>query len=159
MRDIVVNLIHILQYGYTPLHVSAMHYNSEVAELLISHGADVNSGDDISTPPIPISGVSPSHNNNYYVIYLIFYEQSMISHLVIYIMNIDDLIFINLIHIFQFEYTPLHVSAENNNREVAELLIRHGANVNSKDYVSIPSIPISDISPSHYNNYYSILST
>ena len=51
-----------------------MHYNSEVAELLISHGADVNSGDDVSTPPIPISGISPSHNNNYYVIYLIFYE-------------------------------------------------------------------------------------
>ena len=53
-------------------------------------------------------------------------------------------------------YTPLHASASQNNIEVAELLIRHGANVNSKDYVSTPPIPISDVSPSHYNYYYII---
>ena len=48
------------------------------------------------------------------------------------------------------------MSAKTNSRELSELLIRHGADLNSKDYVSIPSIPISDISPSHYNNYYII---
>ena len=50
------------------------------------------------------------------------------------------------------------MSAGNNKREVAELLIRHGADANSKDNVSTPPIPISDISPSHYNNYYTLLS-
>ena len=48
------------------------------------------------------------------------------------------------------------MSAWNNNIDVSELLIRHGADVNSKDEVSTPLIPISDISPSHYNNYYII---
>ena len=54
------------------------------------------------------------------------------------------------------------MSARNNESEVVGLLIRHGADVNSKNEVSTPpiGIPISDISPSHhYNNYYSILST
>ena len=48
----------------------------------------------------------------------------------------------------QIGWTPLHRSAANNNREVSELLIRHGADVNSKDNVSTPPIPISYIS--HY---------
>ena len=60
----------------------------------------------------------------------------------------------------QIGWTPLHESARNNNREVSELLIRHRANVNKcKDKVSTSPIPISDISPSHYNNYYILLST
>ena len=54
--------------------MSAKNNNREVAELLISHGADVNSKGDVSTPPIPISDISPSHYNNYYIIYLIIYE-------------------------------------------------------------------------------------
>ena len=49
------------------------------------------------------------------------------------------------------------MAAENNHRDIAELLIRFGANVNLKDpRVSTPSIPISGISPSNYNNYYMI---
>ena len=54
--------------------MSARNNNREVAELLISHGANVNIKDDVSTPPIPISDISPSHYNNYFIIYLIFYK-------------------------------------------------------------------------------------
>ena len=35
--------------------------NIDVSELLIRHGADVISKDEVSTPPIPISDISPSH--------------------------------------------------------------------------------------------------
>ena len=63
--------------------------NREVAELLIRHGVDVNSKDNVSSTPIPVSEISPSHYNNYYIIYLIFYEQSLIRKLVVYIMNVD----------------------------------------------------------------------
>ena len=54
--------------------MSARNNHREVSELLISHGADVNSKDNVSSPSIPISDISPSHYNNYYIIYLIFYE-------------------------------------------------------------------------------------
>ena len=57
-----------IQIGWTPLHESARNNNREVVELLIRHGADVNSKNRVSTPPIPISDISPSHN----IIYLIF---------------------------------------------------------------------------------------
>ena len=57
--------------------------NREVAELLIRHGVDVNSKDNVSSTPIPVSDVSLSHNNNNYIIYLILYEQSLIRKLVI----------------------------------------------------------------------------
>ena len=72
--DIVINLIHILQNGNTPLHLSAGNNSREVAELLIRHGADVDSKDKVITSSIPISDISPSHYNNGYIIYLIFYE-------------------------------------------------------------------------------------
>ena len=54
--------------------MSARNNESEVVGLLIRHGADVNSKNEVSTPPFPISDISPSHYNNYYIIYLIFYE-------------------------------------------------------------------------------------
>ena len=59
---------------------------------MIRSGADVNDKDKVSTLPIPISDILPSHYSNYYVIYLIFYEQSVILDLVIYIMNGDVLV-------------------------------------------------------------------
>ena len=48
------------------------------------------------------------------------------------------------------------MSARTNSREVSELLIRHGADVDIKDKVSTSPIPISDIPPSHYNYGYII---
>ena len=59
-------------------------------------------------------------------------------------------IVINLIHSLQFDNSPLHIASWNNKREVAELLIQHGADINSKNHVDFSPIPISDISPSHY---------
>ena len=53
---------------------------------MISYGADANNKDKVSSLPIPIYAVSPSHYSNYYAIY---YEQSVILYLVIYIMNGD----------------------------------------------------------------------
>ena len=72
--DIDLNLIHTLQNGYTPLYFATANLKREVAELLIRHGADVNSKDNVSSPLIPISDISQSHYNNYFIIYLIFYE-------------------------------------------------------------------------------------
>ena len=70
----VRDLIHILQNGSTSLHMSARNNHREVAGLLIRYGVDVNIKDKVSTPPIPISNISPSHYNNYYIICLIFHD-------------------------------------------------------------------------------------
>ena len=37
----------------------------------------------------------------------------------------------------QYEYAPLHVAAENNRLEVAQVLLAHGADVNARDKVSL----------------------
>ena len=52
-----MNLIHLLQNGYTPLHKTVEWDAIAVAELLIRHGADVNSKNKVFTP-IPISVIN-----------------------------------------------------------------------------------------------------
>ena len=42
MQYLIYNLIHILQVGWTPLHISARNNCRGVVELLLKHGADVN---------------------------------------------------------------------------------------------------------------------
>ena len=48
-------------------------------------------------------------------------------------------IIINILH-FQGGYSALYWSAKDNSRDLAELLVSHGADVNIKDKVSIPPI-------------------
>ena len=50
---------------------------------MIRSGADVNVKANVSTPPIPISDIS--YHNIYYIIYLIFYDLSIVWYLVIYV--------------------------------------------------------------------------
>ena len=49
-----MNLIHLLQNRYTPLHITVEWDAIEVAELLIRHGADVHRADEVTTPPIAL---------------------------------------------------------------------------------------------------------
>ena len=43
------NVILVWQFGYTPLHVAAGNNNTDVVNLLISYGADVNVRDNVSS--------------------------------------------------------------------------------------------------------------
>ena len=45
--------------------------------------------------------------------------------------------------------TPLHKAAERNSKDVAEILIRSGADVNARDKVNTALAAVSDICISH----------
>ena len=101
------------QFGSTPLHRAAIYGLTEIASLLLGNGADIHSKNNVS--------------------------------ILVYICNYMIYINTNLI-IIKYHYlymmgqggrTPLHYAAYNGLTETASLLISNGADVHSKDNVSI----------------------
>ena len=67
------------------------------------------------------------------------FEVSNVTESLYPMLVLSDLIIFDESHglvVSQYGRTPLHVAAENNSFDVAELLIRYGANVNARDKVS-----------------------
>ena len=95
---------------FTPLHWAAMHNAPEVAELLISNGADVNAKDGGGDTPLYQAAM---HN------------APEVAELLI--SNGAD------VNAKGMDVTPLHQAARQNAPKVAELLISNGADVNAKD--------------------------
>ena len=93
-----------LQVGYTPLHTAARNGHIQVAELLISRGADKNSLDNVS--------------NDVYTYPL----QHTHAHAMLFLL--------------QLGYTPLHIAVVKGHKQIAELLLSRGVDVNSVTKVS-----------------------
>jgi len=96
--------------GWTPLHEAAYWGRTEIAKLLLSHGADVNAKDNFGWTPLhkaaeegktEITKVLLSHGAD---------------------VNARD----------WKGWTPLHWAAKHGNTEVAKILLSHGANPNAK---------------------------
>ena len=49
MYLVINGILHVPQYGWTPLYRAARYDHSEVAELLIKYGADALDKDEVST--------------------------------------------------------------------------------------------------------------
>jgi ankyrin repeat protein len=124
----------------TPLHVSSMNGSSEITELLISRGAHVNSvawsGTDTPLCYVVLYGDNrvfyrskdpKSGKENYQVIP--WETNTGENHIKVGKLLIAAGAVVNL----KSHYTPLHAAIIKNWKEMAELLISAGADVNSQD--------------------------
>jgi ankyrin repeat protein len=97
--------------GETPLHWAAKSNSMDVAELLISKGADVNAEDKYGNTPLFVAAKSNSRD----VVELLIAKGINV--------NAED----------KYGNTPLLVAAQSKSKDVAELLIAKGVNVNAED--------------------------
>ncbi len=104
-----------MAFGVTPLHVC--YHSVAVAELLWSHGADINASTEQGETPLHyISGA--------------YYTDSSTTDMVMWLLKKN----MKMIHATsQYGTTPLHAAASSGNSSVVKLLIRCGASVNGKD--------------------------
>ncbi len=98
------------EQGETPLHWTAKSNSRDVAELLITKGADINAEDKSGNTPMSVAAQSNSRD----VVELLIAKGVNV--------NAED----------KYGNTPLFWAAESNSRDVAELLISKGADVNGK---------------------------
>jgi len=104
-----VNMLYKSGYGigYMPLHVATENKQEEVAKLLISYGADVNAQDETGKPPI---------------FYAILNADLKITRLLLTNKaNIKD------------NPELLNIAVKKECREIVEVLLEHGADVNASD--------------------------
>ena len=104
----------------TLLHEAASDGHKEIAELLISNGADVNAKIERGVSPSPFTGDSPLHG------------AAQNGH-----KEIAELLISNGADVnakIERGDSPLHDAAQNGHKEIVELLIAKGANVNLGSY-------------------------
>jgi len=104
-----VNMLYNATYGrgYMPLHVAAVNKQEEVAKLLISYGADVNTQDETGKTPIFYA----TQNADFRITKLLLTNKA----------NIKD------------NPELLNIAVEKECREIVEVLLEHGADVNASD--------------------------
>ena len=104
-----VNMLYKSGYGigYMPLHVATENKQEEVAKLLISYGADVNAQDETGKPPIFYATV----NGDLKITRLLLDNKA----------NIKD------------NPKLLNIAVQKECREIVEVLLEHGADVNASD--------------------------
>lgn len=128
------------EFGYTALMYAAEFKEKEIAKLLVEQGADVNAVNKQGTSVYEIF-IHLYGKNSGIVEFLVQHgAKTNVHNLFIEAIknnNTDEVLkFINnganLNHIFYIpsEYTPLSMAAKYDSKEVAELLIEHGAEVN-----------------------------
>ncbi len=128
------------EFGYTALMYAAEFHEKEIAKLLVEQGADVNAVNKQGTSVYEIF-IHLYGKNSGIVEFLVQHgAKTNVHNLFIEAIknnNKDEVLkFINnganLNHIFYIpsEYTPLSMAAKYDSKEVAELLIEHGAEVN-----------------------------
>ena len=96
--------------GFTPLHIAVSKGYKEVAELLVTNGADVNTKDNGSTP---------------------LHKAAQFGHKEIVELLINKVADVNAKG--ELGETPLHSAAADGEKEIVELLIVAGADVNVRD--------------------------
>ena len=128
------------EFGYTALMYAAEFHEKEIAKLLVEQGADVNAVNKQGSSTYEIF-IHLYGKNSGIVEFLVQHgAKTNVHNLFIEAIknnNKDEVLkFINnganLNHIFYIpsEYTPLSMAAKYDSKEVAELLIEHGAEVN-----------------------------
>ena len=128
------------EFGYTALMYAAVFKGKEIAKLLVEQGADVNAVNKQGSSTYEIF-IHFHGKNSGIVEFLVQHgAKTNVHNLFIEAIknnNTDEVLkFINnganLNHIFYIpsEYTPLSMAAKYDSKEVAELLIEHGAEVN-----------------------------
>lgn len=106
-------------FGNTPLHLATIYEHVEVADMLASHGADLNVRN-FKKPTVDL------------------YQQNTPLHLAVLKQN-EKLVEVLLHHGAQpnmpnaLRQTPLHLAMQRVNRRVIELLVLHGGCVDAKD--------------------------
>lgn len=119
----------------TPLHIAAMQGKKEIAELIIKKGADVNIKDKNGITPLMYASVP---GNNQDIVDLLLSNGAEITIFEAITLGKKDLIKsllskgtdINIEN--NMGLTPLYVSIVSRKREIAELLIDNGADINKK---------------------------
>jgi hypothetical protein len=111
-----INAVQDESLPLTPLIIAAQSCNIEIAELLIKRGADVNlkGGTWIGTPLL--EAATKSSEPQCFAIMNLFIEHGA---------NVN-------LKSGGYDATPLHMSAHSGNLEACELLIKKGADINSK---------------------------
>ena len=141
-------------HGNTPLHYAAGRGHKEIAELLIAKGADVNAKGSFSRTPLDIAELlfeweSPEvkavkkeiadllrkHGGKHGTIHSAVGggDVEAVKEFLAAGTDVNAKIWILLGPFFALEWTPLHVAANYGRREIAELLIANGSDVNVKD--------------------------
>ncbi|EAY04593.1 hypothetical protein TVAG_233290 [Trichomonas vaginalis G3] len=103
---------YFLSHGATALHFVARYNFKEIAELLISHGANINEKDNNGETSLHIAIAWRD-------------SKKIAEHLISHGININEK--------SENGETTLHIAVFNNSKETAELLISHGANINEKN--------------------------
>ena len=98
------------EYNHTPLHLAAYNNNTEVAQLLITHKADIEARDEYNRTPLHLAAWANSTE----------VAQLLITHKAD--IEARD----------KYNNTPLHLAAENNSTEIAQLLITHKADIEAR---------------------------
>ena len=111
-------------FGTTPLHLTADRGHTEVVELLISKGADVNAKmKDGWTPLHSAARYGRKGHRHWEITELLIANGADVNA----ITNQGE-----HFHV-KYPWTPLHIAAINGHKEIAELLIAAGADVNAED--------------------------
>lgn len=129
-------------YKRYPINVAARYGNLEIVKVLLSYNADVNIYEEGGNTPL----ISAAQNNHLDVIKEILNHQAKINYKndsdtnalgMAIINNNFDIVFELLKHEADIEmptqgYTPLMLAGAFDNKEIMELLIKNGANINAK---------------------------
>ena len=104
-----------MPFGITALHVC--FYSTEIAELLISYGADINASSDLGETILHYMAGA-------------YYADSSTADMVMWLLKKN----IKLLHsASQYGDTPLHCAARNGNSEILRMLMLCGSDVNARD--------------------------
>ena len=140
--------------GRTPLHQAAMRNRADIVEWFCAKGVNVNAVDSVGETPLSISLSQPENsetaikNNAETIRILINYgasinhrtrEEGTLLHKAIDRKRKDviDIFFSNTVLTSMLKInmgrTPLHWAVSSNSKEMVELLVDHGADVNAKN--------------------------
>lgn len=145
-------MISLPQNGYTPLHIAAKKNQMEIGTTLLEYGADANA--------VTRQGISPIHlaaqegsvdlvslllakNANVTVcnkvLQNVCLQQTLLTHCNLLMLYVCVFAYS---HHQQTGLTPLHLAAQEDRVNVAEVLLNHGADVNLQTKVTHSKITI-----------------
>ena len=111
LSGVSINVRANVIYNNTPLHLAARYNRTEIAQLLITHKADIEARNEYNNTPLHLAARYNSTE----------IAQLLITHKADIEARDED------------NNTPLHLAAENNSTEIAQLLIAHKADIEARD--------------------------